>query len=223
MNQRVSHGDVGKRSDEDARKWKRYAAIPEEVVLSTPAGALVGVLIDESIGGISVLVKDGGDLHRCTTLAISYRSSEGIGYVKAIRKEPDGQYRVCIGWNGTPSQERVHFFTSDGLKVACELIESERDRGRIRLWNGKEFSVPNHTLTPHTMAERELELTESGDNVSIVARLYGLCGGKPTQALVKDVLAFEFRCCQRPPENRNEVGQTSTTDIQQSVVGHTGS
>ena len=82
---------------DDRRTFSRCSNQLECITLHSEGNSVEGVLIDESIGGVSVCVDSLEGIRYGRAVRVNLRGVPHQGYVRSIRRDGSRQYRVVIG------------------------------------------------------------------------------------------------------------------------------
>jgi hypothetical protein len=185
------------------RKWARYQTDPSDIVVFVGRRKRKGVVVDESIGGLGIMMADVRKLVVDQEVRAQYRGIDVSATVKSIREEEDGLYHVGIGWldramefapaSPPPRKESTQFVCHQGVWLACEVIDMAADGiVTIALWDGAYFEVPGNRVVVKTVQERTAELVELHEDIRLLAGLYQLGDPGSMEATRNAVLDFEF-------------------------------
>ena len=139
---------------DNRRQWARYETDPAEVAVTLGRRQRKGVVVDESIGGVGVMMVDVKKLDEGVEVKLQYRGIEVPAAVKSVRKADDGLYHVGFGWldsaivnaPAVPKNRKSHanFVNHQGVWLACDVLEVAQDgTATIALWDGAYFEVPS--------------------------------------------------------------------------------
>ena len=85
--------------DGERRQWPRAAGkVPQLIVWTDSTVHQDAAVLDESLTGVSLLVKDGSDFHDNQEVRLVYGSQEAFATVKHVHRRPDGKYHVGLEW-----------------------------------------------------------------------------------------------------------------------------
>jgi hypothetical protein len=176
---------------------------PEDVVLTVGRRKCHAVIVDESIGGLGVLLADIKKLNPGEQVTLCFRGLDVAAEIKGIREDEDGFYHLGLGWLDTgvtlgpaappPRKDRARFICHKGVWLACDLLEQTKDGiATIVLWDNSYFEVPAQRLRERTVAQRHEELQLLGNDVNLLAALYRLGDHGTAEKTCEAILDFEF-------------------------------
>ncbi len=91
--------------DAERRQWPRTAGkLPQLIVWTDSAVQHAAAVLDESLTGVSLLVKDGLNFHEDQEVRLTYGSQEAFAVVRHVHRRADGKYHVGLEWG--PSEIR---------------------------------------------------------------------------------------------------------------------
>ena len=85
--------------DGDRRQWPRAAGkVPRLIVWTDSAVYQDAAVLDESLTGVSLLVKEASAFHAEQEVRLAYGSQEAFATVRHVHRRPDGKYHVGLEW-----------------------------------------------------------------------------------------------------------------------------
>ena len=205
MTDKIPRNAIHKVGDDNRRQWGRYPSEKSEVTLSVNGRSKVGVLVDESIGGLCVQVADTLGLKTEDVAELVYRDETVQGHIMNIRPTGDGSYFVGISWPGFRvsadfgKNRRASnlFLNHRGMSLVCDTVDF-RDDGSVSvsLWDGATFEVPKDRVSSMTTKQRKAQLESLGPLLKVLNGLYKLGRPEAGPDLIEAVLDFEF--CEEP-------------------------
>lgn len=192
-----------KNDAEERRSSYRYQRGDTVLVITTERGDQTARVLDESIGGIGIGLKDALHLVIGQQVGLLYHDVSLQGCVKAIRCEDNGQFRVGIGWLNTRSDiaaaakstskpaQTAHYFSYSDMYIKCDVLDQVSESISVRLWDGSAFDVAPSRIRCQTIDCRQSEISDNR-YANILAGLYELGEHDSFEALIETVLNFEF-------------------------------
>ena len=126
------------------------------------------------------------------------------GIVRRVQPEGDGQYRVGIEWlrtfRGPAESPRTAVRQGDtlflpfcGLRLACRVLRQLADRRVcVRLPNGSEHEITEDTLVSATKAQRQCELEQPGQELTMLLGIYQLGNEESSESAIQVILDLEY-------------------------------
>ena len=91
--------------DVDRRQWPRGASkLSRLIVWTDSTHNQEATVLDESLTGVSLLVKDGSDFHNDQEVRLTYGSREAFAMVRHVQRSPNGKCHIGLEWG--PSEIR---------------------------------------------------------------------------------------------------------------------
>jgi hypothetical protein len=186
----------------DRRQWERKPSDLAEITVVRDGGPQAAAVIDESFGGIGILLHEAANIVRGDQLKLLYRNVPVLGVVRRIELEPRGQH-VGLEWlktrrNDSPKaralrKRAANFLSFSGFCVVCH-VDDERVNGtlHVTLPDGSKCDVKTTELLTRTCNERKHELENLSLDLTMLAGVYQL-GEHPTkEERIEAILNFEF-------------------------------
>lgn len=155
-------------------------------------------LVDESIGGMCVAGLPLTYLYQNQPVAVILRDECTVGVCKSILRDSPNTFQLGLDREVEPDHQYNQlvlnsFLPFGGFKLVCERLERfPDDQLKIRLIDGKSFSVPVNQVVPITREEREKELASSeGDQLREILEVYSAMTGYQYRS-ISEVLQTEF-------------------------------
>jgi len=188
--------------DERRSSFRYYERGDTRLVIATEYGDQTAVVLDESLGGIGLGVKDAMHLFEGQQIGLRYHDAPLHGCIKAIRRDENGQFRVGIRWLDTRrdiaaknlASKRVqtsHFFSCADMYIKCDLLEDLGDSASVILWDASTFEVSASRIRCQSVEHRQLEISDD-HYASILAGLYEFREHETADDLIETILTFEF-------------------------------
>ena len=81
----------------ERRQWQRHAGqIPQLLMTAEEAISQEAVVLDESLSGISILVREGADLHRGQEVRLTEGQRSTPAIVRHVQRREDGKYHLRL-------------------------------------------------------------------------------------------------------------------------------
>jgi DNA-binding response OmpR family regulator len=196
--------DAQKCSVENRRRWTRYRAEAKEITVVADGGRQEAVVVDESFGGISLLMDNPTHVLSDGEITLVYQGVAMQGIVRHVRPEEDGGCRVGIEWlrssRGTDRSPRTVtrqgetlFVSFCGLRLADRVVRNLVTHGVcVRLPNGSEHNAKEDVLYPVTRTQRQRELERLGPEVTMLLGIYELGKQESKESAIQAILDLEY-------------------------------
>lgn len=203
VEQNSSTNGEGAHAVKNRRQWARSASDLAEITVVRDTESHVAAVIDESFGGIGILMKDVANVVRGDQLKMLYRGVPVMGVVRRIQAETEGHHvglewlstrRMEPGAKNNPQRKRTaHFLSFSGFCVSCHVAE-QKANGQLQaaLPDGSTCNVSSADLVTRSVAERRAELEHLSLDLTMLSGVYQL-GDHATKAeRIEAILDFEF-------------------------------
>ena len=148
-------------------------------------------VVDESFGGIGILVEDATGLVRGSEILVELPGTCWLGMVRWSGRVADGRYRLGV--------ERMEHYVSIGRQLlVCRIVDwPEEVRPVVLLRDGSDLEVEIDQLQRRTLSQRKTELQDlSWRKLNKLVRAYGisnqLCSFR-RGAVTLDIMDYEFQ------------------------------
>lgn len=178
---------------------------------STPCQITIGqdcskaILVNESIYGLCVGGLDLMFLAADQQVIVEYESERIIGRCRSASKDANGSFQIGIlktedDFKREVSQILVNSFMDfGGCKIVCLPLGMQPDgQVRIRLIDGKEFSVEKCKIVQMTRPERQAEFTEDPSDLGRLLKIYSALDDSRNWTCEGDILDLEFGTANQP-------------------------
>ena len=191
--------DIRGPGKKNRRRWTRYVATTKKVELVVDGERYSATVIDESVGGVGLLVKQPILPEVSGEAQVYFGDTCEVGYIRSVDRKDDLAIRIAVSWTATDdpySQYVRRYVMHNSLKILCRLVGSiGLNRYEIKLWNGSRFKVNSERICAANRKQREITLRGMSDvDVRLLARLYGVAVACSYEQTLKNILEFEFRC-----------------------------
>jgi hypothetical protein len=186
------------------RKSMRFPADVDQIAIVTKAGLLMGTVIDESYGGIGIVVSDASAMQLGQELELLYSGAPLTGTVRRIVAQSDGTHTIGIQWVDSRRRPRepelkirrsrtTHFVAFGGLNLACQVLERlPAEQIFVRLASGRKCEALRSEVARRTLRERRSELDQMDLELTMLVGLYQLGPQPDERATIEAILDFEF-------------------------------
>ena len=100
----------------ERRKWMRFSS--GDIDVWVPPGPVKARVVDESFGGIGLVVADASGLTSGTKITLIYNGGPMWAVVRHVAPDEGGKHRLGLQWTGSDSSERaVHRCESRALSA----------------------------------------------------------------------------------------------------------
>ncbi|MHB8970740.1 MAG: PilZ domain-containing protein [Pirellulaceae bacterium] len=190
----------------ERREWARYRSDLQRVVVLGPP-AQVASIVDESFGGIGIVVRNVRGLSVNQPITLLYSDAPMVGTVRRIEPTFYDAFQIGVQWvnaaTGRQStagplvlRDSAHFLClQQSLKLVCDLIgvdEQEEELSCVRLPGGAELCCSPEHVTTVSLYERRAELLAMGSATTMLLGLYQLGERETQESAIDTILSFEF-------------------------------
>ena len=119
---------------DDQRDWSRTAPADSRVCLLTAAGSLPATIVDESFGGVGLLVQSDQDIAEGQEIGLAYAGITMRAVARWTRQLDEGQQHIGIEWLGdrrTIGNDRRSILQNSNRPIAQERRTGRGDRRAI--------------------------------------------------------------------------------------------
>ena len=85
-------------SKENRRDWNRVAPEESKVLILTATGPTAATIVDESFGGICILVDSDDDFHEGQQVELEYGGIPLRAVARWVRQAADGRQQIGVEW-----------------------------------------------------------------------------------------------------------------------------
>jgi hypothetical protein len=193
------HAPCEQRMSNDAKNRRSFRRLPIDSAIEiwTDHQSWEGVLVNQSIGGVGLLLKSKPELSVGDEIRACYDDTEAFGFVRHIRQQSGAAY-VGISWDQRelPRKGRrsdATFFVNGPIEVVCRSCVTNSDGNvTFKLWDGTEFSTSENQVKKRAIAEREKKLNGNLDELCMLTKLYRLGEISSPIVALERVIDFEF-------------------------------
>lgn len=188
---------------DNRRQWTRFDPQTKEVLVVADGHQETALVVDESFGGICLLLDSTIDVRLDDNIDLIYQGAPLTGIVRRIEPLGDNSFYLGIEWlqanratsvtKDAPRQNQAVFFPICGLRLACRLLgEPVNGMGRVGFPDGTQHEVAVSTLTPTSKLRRRNELAHADADLTMLLGIYRL-GPKATRgAAIEAILNLEY-------------------------------
>ncbi len=178
-----------------------------DLIVKTRTGQQVARAVDESDGGIGLLMPNVNDLRRGDLLELTYGGTTRWGSFRWYQRHSDGRYRVGIQWEpedrlNRPTaplnrQDCAHFLFLEGWYCVCSCPKDyERDKTAVVLPEGARLFVdPSSIETKHVLKRCKELASMPVDTTLLSSGIYpsDLLAERDRNRLIQLIIDFEFK------------------------------
>jgi hypothetical protein len=178
-----------------------------DLIVTTSTGQQVARAVDESDGGIGLLMPNVNDLRRGDLLQVTYGGTTRWGSFRWYQRHSDGRYRAGIQWETEDRRNRrtaplnpqdsAHFLFLEGWYCVCTSPKNyERDQTVVVLPEGARLFVHPNSIKTKSVLKRCRELASTPvDTTLLRSGIYpsDLFAERDRNRLIPLIIDFEFK------------------------------
>ena len=185
-------------SESDDRR--RFGRLPmnDDVQVWTDEHSWEGQLVNQSLGGVGILLDDDGRVQVGMQVRVKGEFMEATGFIR-YRREKDGSLLIGVAWDEREKarkqkNEFATFYVNGPLDVVCKRNVHYQDDGdaSFQLWDGTQFTEHKNRLKSVSLDERRNALHSDVTVLTQLLQLYDLGRCTSTTLAVDRIVDFEF-------------------------------
>jgi hypothetical protein len=192
----------------DRRDWTRYHSDLKRVVVLGQTSQVASI-VDESFGGIGIIVRDIRGLSVNQPIKLLYSDAPMTGMIRRIGPASVNAFYVGVQWASASTnrqtaacplvlRDSAHFIRlQQSLKLVCDLVgvdENDEVLSCVRLPSGSELCCPPEYVMTMSLRDRREELLAMGGDTTMLLGLYQLGERDTQESTIDAILNFEYSC-----------------------------